>query len=126
MTRPLGHTGTSTNVVGTSETIINPPPPPVGTQSNPSSSPSPALALTGSTILAQVSSPTHAAASITAPISQAIPSTGNLSTHRSMSYDMPSSLMQGMHTSPSIFSENVNVSLPHLFDPGVSVRPNNH
>jgi len=109
MKRPLGHTGTSMNAAGTSETIVNPPAPPVGTQSIPSSSPSPAVALTRST---QVFSPTHAAASITAPISQAILVTGNLSTHRSMPYGMPSSLMQGLHTSPSTFSENVNVSLP--------------
>jgi len=104
MTRPLSHTGTSTNVAGTSETIINPPAPPVGTQPIPSSSPSPALALTGSTILAQVCSPAHTTASITVPISQAIPATGNLSTHRFMPYGMPSSLMQGLRTNPSTFS----------------------
>ena len=29
--------------------------------------------------------------------------------------------MQGLHTNPSTFSQNVNVSLPQLFDPRVSV-----
>jgi len=29
--------------------------------------------------------------------------------------------MQGLHTSPSTFSENVNVSLPQFFDPRTSV-----
>jgi len=30
--------------------------------------------------------------------------------------------MQGLHTNPSTFSESLNVSLPQLFDPGVSVH----
>jgi len=38
-----------------------------------------------------------------------------------MPYGMPSSLMQGLHTNPSTFSESLNVSLPQLFDLGVSV-----
>jgi len=38
-----------------------------------------------------------------------------------MPYGMPLSLLQGLHTSPSTFSENVNVRLPHLFEPGKSV-----
>jgi len=38
-----------------------------------------------------------------------------------MPYGMPSSLMQGLHTNPSTFSENVNASLPQLFYPWVSV-----
>jgi len=121
MTRPLGHNNTSTNAAGTSETVGNPPAPSVGAQSIPSSSPSPTLTSLGSTILAQVSSPAHAAASITAPNSQAIPVTGSFSTHRSMPYDMSSSLMQGLHTSPSTFAENVNAPLPPVFDPGTSV-----
>ena len=40
--------------------------------------------------------------------------------HRSMPYGMPSSLMQGLQTSGNMFSENLNVSLPQLFGPGVS------
>jgi len=121
MKHPVSHTNASTNAAATSETVGNPPSPSVGTQSIPSSSTSPALASIGSTALAQVSSPAHAAASITAPILQAIPVTGNLSTYRSMPYGMPSSLMQGLHTSPSTFSENVNVPLPQMFDPGESI-----
>jgi len=35
---------------------------------------------------------------------------------------MPSSLMQGLHMNPSTFSGSLNVSLPQLFDPGVSVH----
>jgi len=121
MTHPVSHANASTNAAGTSETVGNPPSPSVGTQSISSSSTSLALGSIGSTVLAQVSSPAHAVASITAPISQAIPVTGNLSTYRSMPYGMSSSLMQGLHTSPSTFSENVNVPLPQLFDPGTSV-----
>jgi len=69
MTRPVGHISTSTNAAGTSEMIGNSPDPPVATQPISLSNPSAALASTGSTILAQVSSPAHAAASITAPTS---------------------------------------------------------
>jgi len=72
MTRPSGYTGTSTSAVGTSDTITNPPASQGGTQSIPSSSTSSAMTLTGSKILAQVSSPKHTVASTTAPISQAI------------------------------------------------------
>ena len=38
-----------------------------------------------------------------------------------MPYGMPSSLMQGLHTNPSTFSENINVPLPQVFDYGTSV-----
>jgi len=121
MTRPVSHANVSTSADGTSERVGNPPAPSVGTQSIPSSGTSPALTSIGSTVMAQESSPAHAAVSITAPTSQALPVAGNLSTYRSMPYGMPTSLMQGLHTSPSTFSENVNVSLPQLFDLGASV-----
>jgi len=131
MTSPLGHTGATSNAASASDIATDLPLSQGGTQSIPPSSMSPVITLTRSTIPAQVSSPAHTAASTTAPVSQAIPSIGNTSTqgfwhpgamsHRSMPYGMPSSLMQGLHTNPSTFSENVHASVPQLFDPGVSV-----
>jgi len=38
-----------------------------------------------------------------------------------MPYGMPTSMMQGLHTNPSASSETLNVSMPHLFNSGVSV-----
>jgi hypothetical protein len=53
---------------------------------------------------------------------QAIPAFFNLGTsRRNMPYAMPTSLMQGLHTNPSSFSESLNVPMPQLFTPGVSV-----
>jgi len=34
---------------------------------------------------------------------------------------MPTSMMQGLHTNPSASLESMNVPLPQLFNPGVSV-----
>jgi hypothetical protein len=46
----------------------------------------------------------------------------NLGTsHRNIPYGMPSCLMQVLHTNPSSFSESLNVPMPQLFTPGVSV-----
>jgi len=38
-----------------------------------------------------------------------------------MSYGMPTSMMQGLHTNPSESSETLNVSMPQLFNLRVSI-----
>jgi len=62
-------------------------------------------------------------ASIAAQTSQAIPASGvlNLAAGRRMPYGMPTSMMQGLHTNSSASTKTMNVSLPQLFNPGVSV-----
>jgi len=131
MTRPSSHTAMASNAASTSDTSMNPPISQGGTHSIPSSNTGEVITLVGLTNPAHVSPRSHNGVTTTAPISQAIPAIGNASTqgfwhpgamsHRTMPYGMPSSLMQGLHTNPSTFSESLNVSLPQLFDPGVSV-----
>jgi len=66
---------------------------------------------------------------VAAQTSQAIPTSGmassqgflNLGTGRRMPYGMPTSLMQGLHTNPYASSKSLNVQMPQLFNPGVSV-----
>jgi hypothetical protein len=120
----------ASSAASTSGTATNPPVSQDSTQSIPSSIIAPGLALVGSTTSTQMSSPVHITASTTAQVSQAIPTPGNTSTqglwdfgtsHRSRPYGMPSSLMQGLHTNPSTFSESLHASMPQIFDPGVSV-----
>jgi len=62
-------------------------------------------------------------ASMAAQTSQAIPASTvlNLAAGRRMPCSMRTSMMQGLHTNPSASSESLNVPLPQLFNPGVSV-----
>jgi len=131
MTRSMGHIGATSNAASALDTTTNLSLSQGGTQSIPSSGKSPTITLAGSTDSAQMSSPVHTSASTTALVSQTIPTIRYTSTrgfwhpsamsHRSVPYGMPSSLMQGLHMNPSTFSESLNVSMPQLFDPGVSV-----
>jgi len=41
--------------------------------------------------------------------------------HRSVPHGMPTTLMQGLHTGASTFSQNLHAQLPPLYTPGVSV-----
>jgi len=58
-----------------------------------------------------------------AQTSQAIPASGvlNVGAGRRMPYGMLTSMMQGLHTNPSASLESLNVQMPQLFNPGVSV-----
>jgi len=80
MTRPSSHTATTLNAASASDTATNPPVSPSGTHSIPSSSTGAVITQVGLTSPAHVSSPSHIAASMTPPISQAIPAIGNAST----------------------------------------------
>jgi len=124
-TPPIQSTGTATNPPGPSgttqstqsstvETVIEP----VGTTraaQTPQAIPTMAMATSTSQAI-----PT---ASMAAQMSQAIPTSGvlNLATGRRMPYGMPTSMMHGLHTNPFASSETLNVSMPQLFNPGVSV-----
>jgi len=77
MTRPPSHTGAASNAASASDTAIVSQ---GGPHSIPSSSMGAVITLVGSTKPAHVSSPSHTAASTTAPVSQAIPTIGNAST----------------------------------------------
>jgi len=58
-----------------------------------------------------------------AQTSQAIPTSGvlNLGSGRRQPYGMPTTLMQGLPKNPSTSSESLNVNMPQLFNPRVSV-----
>jgi hypothetical protein len=81
---------------------------------------------TGSTMTTQMTQAVPAF-TLAAQTSQASPNTSNQgfftlgTSRRTMQYGMPTSLMQGLHTNPSSFSESLNVPMPQLFAPGVSV-----
>jgi len=80
MTRPSSHTVTASNAASALDTTTNPPVSQGGTHSIPSSSTGAVVSPVESTNPAHVSLPSHTVASMTAPISQAIPAIGNAST----------------------------------------------
>jgi len=131
MVRPPSQTSAASNVASSSEMLTNPPNSQNDTQTIQVSGTGAVITPARSTNYAYVSSPSHTATSTAAPVSQAIPTIGNGSTQgfwnpgtispRSMPYGMLSSLMQGLHTNPSTFSESLNVPLPQMYNPGVSV-----
>jgi len=136
MTRPPPNPNTTaSNAASTSGIATNPPGPSGTTQSTQSITVETVIEPNGTTRAAQTSQaiPTTAittstfhaipTASMVAQTSQAIPASGvlNLATGRRMPYGMPTSMMQGLHTNPSASSETLNVPLPQLFNPGVSV-----
>ena len=143
MMRPPPHPNTaSSTIASTSGTATNPPGQSGTTQSTQSSTVETVIEPIGTTRAAQTSQamPTMAmatstsqaipTASMAAQTSQAIPTSGvlNLGSGRRMPYGMPTSMMHGLHTNPSASSETLNVSMPQLFNPGVSVpldHPNN-
>jgi len=89
----------------------------------------------GTTIPANVSSTIPAFASTVDAVAQSNASFGGQPNqslwafdpinHRNQPYGMPSSFMEGLHTDPSIYSENLNVIRPQFFHPRVSVLGSN-
>jgi len=136
MTRPPPNSNTaSSNVASGFGTATNPPGQSGTTQSTQSSTVETVVEPVGTTRVAQTSQamPTMVmatstsqaipTASMAAQTTQAIPTSGvlNLGSGRRMPYGIPTSMMQGLHTNPSASSETLNVSMPQLFNPGVSV-----
>ncbi|KEH16546.1 hypothetical protein MTR_0151s0020 [Medicago truncatula] len=143
MTRPppIPNTAAS-NTATTSGTATNPPVPPGVTQSSQTSTTATiielVLTLAGNTMTAQTSQaiPTNTMAAST---SRAIPTASmatqtsqvmgnassqgffNLGAGRRTPYGIPTSLMQNLQTSPSGSSESLNVPMPQLFNPGISI-----
>jgi len=136
MTRPPpSPNAVASNAANASDTTTNPLVPSGTTQSTQSSTMETVIEPVGSTRAAQtfqaIPSTTMATstfqdiptASMAAQTSQAIPTSKvvNLAANRRMPYGMPTSMMQGVHTNPSASSESLNLPLPQLFNPGVSV-----
>jgi len=125
----------ASNAASASGTTTNPPGPSSTTQPTQSSTVETVIEPVGTTraaptsqaipITAMATSTSQAipTASMAAQTSQAIPTSGvlNLAIGRRMPYGMPTSMLQGLHTNPSASSETLNVPLPQLFNPGVSV-----
>jgi len=132
---PPNPNAAASNVASASGTTTNPPVSSGTTQSTQSSTMETVIEPVGSTRAAQTSQaiPTTTMAASTFQVtpttlmatqtSQAIPASGvlNLGAGRRMPYGMPTSMMQGLHTNPSASSESLNVQMPQLFNPGVSV-----
>jgi len=136
MTRPPPNANAAaSNAASASGTTTNPPGPSGTTQSTQSRTVETVIEPVGSTRAAQTSQaiPTIDVAASTFQViptasmatqtSQAIPASGvlNLAAGRKMPYGMPTSMMQGLHTNTSASLETMNVPLPQLFNPGVSV-----
>jgi len=142
MTRPPPNPNAAAlKVASASGTTTNPPVPSGTTQSTQSSTMETVIEPVGSTRAAQTSQaiPTTTmttstfqvdpTVSVAAQTSQAIPtsimasSQGflNLGIGRRMPYGMPTSLVQGLHTNSSTSSKSLNVQMPQLLNPGVSV-----
>jgi len=136
MTRPPPNPNTAaSNAASASRTATNPPGSSATTQSTQSSTVETVIEPDGTTRAAQTSQaiPTTVLATLTsqaiptalmaAQTSRAIPTSRvlNLANGRRMPYGMPTSMMQGLHTNPSASSETLNVPLPQMFNPGVSV-----
>jgi hypothetical protein len=105
-----------------SGTATNPPTSFGGTQAILSSTTTTALETIESTMAMPTTQAIPTGATIPGQTTQVVPAFFNLGTScRNMPYGMPTSLMQGLHMNPSSFSESLNVPMPQLFTPGVSI-----